>query len=51
VEAAMATGLVTAGLPLAQAVPAVVLYRVLTFWLLVPPGLLAAAALRRRQLL
>jgi len=51
VEAAMATGLVTAGLPLAQAVPAVVLYRVLTFWLLVPPGLLAAAGLRRRQLL
>lgn len=51
VEAAMTAGLVAAGLPLAQAVPAVLLYRALTFWLLVPVGTVAAMELRRRQLL
>jgi uncharacterized membrane protein YbhN (UPF0104 family) len=51
VEAALTGGLVAAGLPLAQAVPAVVLYRALTFWLVVPVGTLAAAELRRRDLL
>lgn len=51
VEAAMTAGLVAAGVPLAQAAPAVVLYRLLTFWLLVPLGTVAAGALRRRDLL
>lgn len=51
VEAAMTAGLVAAGVPLAQAAPAVLLYRLATFWLLVPPGALAAGALRRRALL
>lgn len=51
VEAAMTAGLVAAGLPLTQAVSAVVVFRLLTFWLLVPVGMLAAAQLRRRELL
>jgi uncharacterized membrane protein YbhN (UPF0104 family) len=51
VEAAMTAGLVAAGLPLAQAAPAVLLYRGVTFWLLVPAGAVAAAVLRRRALI
>ncbi|MFP5334032.1 MAG: YbhN family protein [Actinomycetes bacterium] len=51
VEAAMTAGLVAAGVPLAQAAPAVLLYRLATFWLLVPLGALAAGGLRRRGLL
>lgn len=50
VEAAMTAGLVAAGLPFAPAVAAVVVFRLLTFWFLVPAGLLAAAQLRRQQL-
>jgi uncharacterized membrane protein YbhN (UPF0104 family) len=51
VEAAMTAGLVTAGVPFATAVSAVVVFRALTFWLLVPAGMLAAAQLRRAHLL
>ena len=51
VEAAMTAGLVAAGLSLPVAMTGVVVFRALTFWLLVPPGMLAAARLRRRGLL
>jgi glycosyltransferase 2 family protein len=46
VEVAMTGGLVAAGVPLEAAAPAVVLYRLLTLWLPVPLGLLAAWRLR-----
>ena len=51
VEAAMTAGLVAAGLSLPAAMTGVVVFRALTFWLLVPAGMLAAAQLRRRGLL
>jgi len=50
-EAALATGLVSAGVPAAHAVSAVLLYRAVTFWAPVPAGLLAARSLRKRRFL
>ncbi|GGK58218.1 lysylphosphatidylglycerol synthase domain-containing protein [Ornithinimicrobium pekingense] len=46
VEAAMTAGLVAVGTPLAAALPAVLLYRLLSLWLPVPVGLAAAVRLR-----
>ena len=51
VEAALAAGLTATGMPAATAVSAVLLFRLLTFWLPVPAGWAAFAYLRRRQAL
>ena len=50
-EAAMIGGLVAIGVPLTLATAATVLSRLVSVWLLVPPGWLALALLRRRALL
>lgn len=49
VEAALAAGLTAAGLPSTTAVSAVLLFRLVTFWLPVLPGWLAFTALQRRE--
>ncbi len=51
VEAALAAGLTATGMPAATAVSAVLLFRLLTFWLPVPAGWAAFTYLRRRQAL
>lgn len=51
VEAALAGGLIAAGVPAAAALPAVLLYRVVTLWLRVVPGWAAMTVLRRRGVL
>jgi uncharacterized membrane protein YbhN (UPF0104 family) len=51
VEAALSAALTATGLPAATAVSAVLLFRLLTFWLPVPAGWLAFSFLRRRQAL
>jgi uncharacterized membrane protein YbhN (UPF0104 family) len=51
VEAAMAAGLTAAGLAGDVAVSAVLLYRLATFWLPIPPGYLAFGWLQRRHAL
>lgn len=53
VEAALIAGLIagltTTGVPTEQAVPAVLVYRIATFWLPVLPGWLAFTLLTRRD--
>ncbi|MCW2567623.1 MAG: integral rane protein-like protein [Mycobacterium sp.] len=49
IEAALAAGLTAAGLPSVTAVSAVLLFRLVTFWLPVLPGWLAFGALQRRH--
>lgn len=51
VEAALAAGLTATGMAAATAVSAVLLFRMLTFWLPVPAGWAAFSYLRRRQAL
>jgi uncharacterized protein (TIRG00374 family) len=51
VEAALTAGLTAAGLPGAVAVSAVLLFRLLTFWLPVPIGWAALSYLERQQVL
>ncbi len=51
IEAALSTGLIAAGVPGAKAVTAVLLFRMVTFWLPVPAGWLAMHYLQRRDLL
>jgi uncharacterized membrane protein YbhN (UPF0104 family) len=51
VEAAMIAGLAATGMAPATAAAAALLTRLLTVWLLVPPGWLAARSMRRRGLL
>ena len=51
VEAALIAGLTAIGVPTEQAVPAVLVYRVATFWLTVPTGWLAFTLLTRRDVL
>jgi glycosyltransferase 2 family protein len=51
VEAALSAGLTAAGLPGATAVSAVLLFRILTFWLPVPAGWGALNILQRRKYL
>ena len=51
VEAALTAGLTAAGLPGAIAVSAVLLFRLLTFWLPVPFGWAALSYLERHQAL
>ena len=47
-EAALIAALTATGIPNEQAVPAVLVYRVATFWLPVLPGWLAFSLLTRR---
>jgi glycosyltransferase 2 family protein len=51
VEAALAAGLTATGLPVANAVSALLLFRLLTFWLPVPAGWAALSYLQRRDAL
>ena len=51
VEAALSAGLTAAGLPGATAVSAVLLFRILTFWLPVPVGWAALSYLQRKDAL
>ena len=51
VEAALSAGLTAAGLPGATAVSAVLLFRIMTFWLPVPGGWVALHILERRKYL
>jgi undecaprenyl-diphosphatase len=51
VEAALIAGLTATGVPTEQAVPAVLVYRVATFWLTVPTGWLSFTLLTRRGVL
>ena len=51
VEAALSAGLIAAGLPGAKAVSAVLLFRLVTFWLPVPVGWVALNYLQRKDAL
>ena len=51
VEAVLAAGLTAIGIPGHEAIPAVLLFRVATFWLPIPAGGLAYLVLRRRGIL
>jgi uncharacterized protein (TIRG00374 family) len=51
VEAALIAGLTATGVPTEQAVPAVLVYRMATFWLPVLPGWLAFTLLTRRDVI
>jgi uncharacterized membrane protein YbhN (UPF0104 family) len=51
VEAALIAGLTVAGVPLPAATAATLLSRLVSVWLLVPPGWIALIGLRRRRLL
>ena len=49
-EAALVAGLTVAGLPQATAVPAVLLFRLMTYWVPILPGWLALRHLQRAEL-
>jgi uncharacterized membrane protein YbhN (UPF0104 family) len=51
VEAVLAAGLTAIGIPVHQAIPAVLIFRVATFWLPIPVGWICYLALRRRGVL
>jgi uncharacterized membrane protein YbhN (UPF0104 family) len=51
VEAVLAAGLTAIGIPAHEAIPAVLLFRVATFWLPIPAGWLAYLLLQRRGVL
>jgi glycosyltransferase 2 family protein len=51
VEAVLAAGLTAIGIPAHDALPAVLLFRVATFWLPIPAGWVAYLLLRRRDVL
>ena len=51
VEAVMAAGLTAIGIPPHQAIPAVLLFRMATFWLPIPFGWISYAVLQRRGVL
>ena len=51
VEAVLAAGLTAIGIPAHEAIPAVLLFRVATFWLPIPAGWVAYLLLRRRGIL
>jgi glycosyltransferase 2 family protein len=51
VEAVLAAGLTAIGIPAHEAIPAVLLFRVATFWLPIPAGWVAYMLLRRRDIL
>jgi glycosyltransferase 2 family protein len=51
VEAVMAAGLTAIGIPAHQAIPAVLLFRMATFWLPIPVGWISYVVLQRRGVL
>ncbi len=51
VEAVLAAGLTAIGIPAHEAIPAVLLFRVATFWLPIPAGWIAYLLLQRRGVL
>jgi glycosyltransferase 2 family protein len=51
VEAVLAAGLTAIGIPAREAIPAVLLFRVATFWLPIPAGWVSYLLLRRRGVL
>jgi glycosyltransferase 2 family protein len=51
VEAVLAAGLTPIGVPAHEAIPAVLLFRVATFWLPIPAGWVAYVLLQRRDVL
>jgi uncharacterized membrane protein YbhN (UPF0104 family) len=51
VEAVLAAGLTAIGVPAHEAIPAVLLFRVATFWLPIPAGWVSYVLLRRRGVL
>lgn len=51
VEAVLAAGLTAIGVPAHEAIPAVLLFRVATFWLPIPAGWVAYMLLHRRDIL
>lgn len=51
VEAVLAAGLTAIGIPAHEAIPAVLVFRVATFWLPIPAGWLSYLALQRRRTL
>jgi uncharacterized membrane protein YbhN (UPF0104 family) len=51
IEVALSSGLAAAGMPGAAALSAVLLFRIATFWLPVPPGWIALRVLERRHAL
>ena len=51
VEAVMAAGLTAIGIPAHQAIPAVLLFRMATFWLPIPAGWISYVILQRRGVL
>jgi uncharacterized membrane protein YbhN (UPF0104 family) len=51
VEAVMAAGLTAIGIPASQAIPAVLLFRMATFWLPIPAGWISYVVLQRRGVL
>jgi uncharacterized membrane protein YbhN (UPF0104 family) len=51
VEAVLAAGLTAIGIPVHQAIPAVLIFRMATFWLPIPVGWICYLALRRRGVL
>ena len=51
VEAVMAAGLTAIGVPAHQAIPAVLLFRMATFWLPIPAGWISHVVLQRRGVL
>jgi glycosyltransferase 2 family protein len=51
VEAVLAAGLTAIGVPAHEAIPAVLLFRVATFWLPIPAGWVAYVLLQRRDVL
>jgi uncharacterized protein (TIRG00374 family) len=51
VEAVLAAGLTAIGIPASQAIPAVLIFRLATFWLPIPAGWVSYLALQRRGIL
>jgi uncharacterized membrane protein YbhN (UPF0104 family) len=51
VEAALTAGITTIGVPTAVAVPAVLLFRLVSFWLPIVPGWVLWTQLQRRNVL
>jgi uncharacterized membrane protein YbhN (UPF0104 family) len=51
VEAVLAAGLAAIGIPAHQAIPAVLVFRIATFWLPIPVGWISYLVLRRRGVL
>jgi glycosyltransferase 2 family protein len=51
IEAVLTAGLTAIGVPAHEAIPAVLIFRIATFWLPIPAGSLAYSRLRRNGIL